>query len=212
MRYLRLLLVCAVGFLLPRAAHAAVTDVQMSGASTTWDSEVLRLLEKFKASNDIPSLKEALGLLESAGPPPAALEAAASALFKVKLLRLLQTFNALDAKIIPRFDLENPPSLSIAPPAEYHGLVGVAPEAVHDPKERAAYEKNIATNQAKLAQYSFQVDLRAADARCTEIFSDHLAHRPRKASKKAVSQLIEASIRSKKRAAALEALWARKSG
>jgi hypothetical protein len=157
-------------------------------------------------------LKEALGLLESAQPPPAAVETAASALFKIKLLRLLQTFNALDAKIIPRFDLENPPSLSIAPPAAYDGLVGVAPEAVHDPKERAAYERNIAANQAQLTQYSFQVDLRAAGARCTEIFSDHVAHRPRRTSKKAVSQLIEAIVRAKKRAAALEALWARKSG
>ena len=196
---------------MPRTAHAAATDVGTSGASAPWEAEVPRLLEKFKASDDMPSLKEALRLLASAQPTPEPAKEEVSAFFNVKLLRLLQTFNALDAKIIPRFDLKNPPSISVAPPAEYVGLVGVAPEAVHDQKERALYERNIAANQAELRQYSLQVDLREADKRCTEIFLDHLAHRSRRPSEKAVNQLIEASIRSKKRAAALEALGARRS-
>lgn len=230
MRNGHLLLACALGFLLLGNtlgnAHAAAPHVDArtspaaregsASVSKSWESEVPRLLEKFKASDDLPSLNEALRLLEAAEPAQdegakdAASKSAAesaSASFKAKLLRLLQTFNALDAKIIPRFDLASPPSISIAPPAEYGGLVGVAPEAIHDPKERALYEKNLAANQAKLKQYSLQVALHEADQRCTELFVDHLAHRPRLPSKKAVNQLIEATIRSKKRAAALAALW-----
>jgi len=117
-----------------------------------------------------------------------------------------RVFNLLDARIVPGFDVAHPPSISLAPPVEYGGLTGVAPEAVHDAAERAAYERDMAANQAKLRQYSPQLKLREAEERCSELFRAHLAQRPPRVGKKAVEQLVASTARTKPRRRALEGL------
>ena len=174
----------------------------------TLKGEIPQLFRRFEQGNDGRALKRAVDLLSVAEPDPKAPKAEVMAFLALKLRLLFTAFNYIDAKLIPDFDLETEPSLTVAPPPSSGLPAGVAPESIKDPKIRAEYENELAMNRARTAQYYLQTDLRRAEQECTDIFKAEISLHSQRYSNGALGALIEETIRSKRRAASLKALAA----
>jgi hypothetical protein len=115
--------------------------------------EIDESLQTFDCGDDLDDLDRAIELTNALQAKPGASQAAALALRDKKLQRLLSIFNHIDAKRDPRFDPKDLPQMTATPPFEGGLPSGVAPEEIRDPAVRAAYEKEIAANQAKAKAY-----------------------------------------------------------
>jgi len=74
----------------------------------------------------------------------------------------------LDQRLDPQFDLEDTPDLQVQPPDTADGISyppGADPALIDDPVARAAYEKAIRDNEAKVARYGLQVHLHRLNER-----------------------------------------------
>jgi hypothetical protein len=74
----------------------------------------------------------------------------------------LHAWQRLESAINRNFDFNNRPVLNVLPPPGY-GPAGIAPESIKDPKARADYERAIAANKEKIADYNKQWQLRQLD-------------------------------------------------
>lgn len=89
---------------------------------------------------------------------------------KDSLYLWLQLMELLDQFLDPNFDPEDVPARAVQPPPTSEGVLyppGADPAKIDDPMARAHYEKAIADNNAKIANYSFQTKLRRLDERIT---------------------------------------------
>jgi hypothetical protein len=170
--------------------------------------EIPQLFRQFEQGNDGRALKKAIDLLSVAEPDPKAPKVEILAFLALKLRLLFTAFNYIDAKLIPNFDLETQPALTVAPPLASGLPAGVAPESIKDPKIRAEYENELAANRARTAQYYLQSDLRRAEQECTDIFKAEISLHSQRYSNVALGALIEETVRSGRRAASLKALAA----
>ena len=84
-------------------------------------------------------------------------------------------------------------------------MPGAAPESVRDPAARAAYEKQIAANQAKTKASGFQWKLNDAQRECTEMFEDFVTEQYPRSSERELAAAIDSAIRSKALATSLKA-------
>jgi hypothetical protein len=121
-----------------------------------------------------------------------------------KLYWQLAVFNAIDSKLKPDFDFEDPPVLNVAPPPESGLPAGVDPASVKDPGIRAQFEKEIAANRIKKSAYELQWNLRKIDRANLDAFRRHLSMHYTKAFKKVVDSVIDETIRSRPRKASLK--------
>lgn len=176
------------------------------------NAQIPRLFQQFEQKADGRALCRAVQLLSSVEPDNAAPKAEAMSLLALKLRHLFTTINYIDAKLIPGFDFSKMPMLNVAPPFGSEYPAGVAPESIREPEIRAEYERALAENDARNAQYSLQSDLREADKKCLEIFQRDIAMHAQRYSNVALGALIEETIRSKPRAASLKALAATSMG
>lgn len=215
-----LLLVLAVALIFSKAS----AEAKSNGAASKGENkskatpmeilkvEIPKLLWQFEQKNDGRALKRAVDLLSVAEPDPKAPKVELLAFMALKLRLLFTAFNDIDAKLIPDFDLETQPALTVAPPPASGLPAGVAPESIKDPKVRAEYESELAANRARTEQYYLQSDLRRAEKECTDIFAAEIASHSQRYSKVAMGALIEEAIRSKRRADALKAVAAASMG
>jgi 3-methyladenine DNA glycosylase Tag len=95
--------------------------------------------------------------------------------------------------------------MTATPPPESGLPSGVAPEAIRDPAVRAAYENQIAANQAKLKAYGFQSKLNDALQECTEMFEDNVTQQYPRSSERDLATVIDSTVRSKVLGASLKA-------
>jgi hypothetical protein len=166
--------------------------------------EIPKLFRKFEQDNDGRALKQAVRLLSVAEPEAKAGKAEILAILALKLRLIFATYNYLDAKLIPDFDLGKEPLLSVAPPASSGLPAGVAPASIKDPAIRAQYERDLAENQARTKQYYLQADLRDVERECTKVFEAEIALHAQRYSPVALGNLIEETVRSKQRVASLK--------
>lgn len=69
----------------------------------------------------------------------------------------------LDRFLDPHFDPDDVPMRTVKPPPTSEGIKyrpGTSPSKIKDPTVRDAYEEAIAANNAKIAHYNLQIDLR----------------------------------------------------
>lgn len=92
--------------------------------------------------------------------PPITDEAGWRQLREDKARLWLETWKRIAESINAKFDFNDRPLLNVAPPPETGLPAGVSPEAVHDPKLRAEYERAIVANAAKSRDYNDQSWLR----------------------------------------------------
>jgi len=87
------------------------------------------------------------------------------ALRKDTLHGWLALFGAIDAALDPRFDPKDLPQVRVSPPVSegIHYPPGVDPSVLKDPAARAEYQRKIAENERKTANYSLQFKLRRLD-------------------------------------------------
>ena len=83
---------------------------------------------------------------------------------------------------------------------------GVDPKGISDARIRAQYEKDIADNQAKTKIYNFQYRLREIARACSDAFERHISLRYSKSCEEELVGLIDETVHSKSRKAALKAL------
>ena len=75
----------------------------------------------------------------------------------------LELVRVIDRRLDPKFDSEDVPTKLVQPPLNSDGTLyppGADPALINDPKARAEYEKAIAENRAKSANYRIQIQLR----------------------------------------------------
>jgi len=130
--------------------------------------QVIQLLKSFKDNDNLDALSDAAQLVQQMQ-----IEETASLLdkdsFHNEKMRLhLMVLNEVDGKLIPDFDFDDVPMLSVSPPAESGLPSGVAPSSIADPKMRLKYEKTLFENQKKAVCYSFQKKLMKINKKITE--------------------------------------------
>ena len=172
---------------------------------TTSKDEIDESLQTFDRGDDVDALDRAIELTDALHAKAGASKADALAFRDKKLQRILSIFNHIDAKRDPRFDPNDLPELIATPSFESGILPGVAPEAVRDPAARAAYEKQIAANQAKAKAYGFQSKLNDAQQSCTEIFESLVSGQYPKSSERELATVIDSTVHSKVLGASLKA-------
>lgn len=175
-------------------------------------TEVSKLINAFEWNDDIATLRRALQTLDHAEPDAGAPQAQVWAFQVTKLQLLLGAFNAIDAKLTTPFDPDRPPPMMPPPPEESGLPSGVSPASIKDPKLRARYEAEIAMNQVKLKQFSFQMALRDADETARELFESHLGEHVPGSAARAVEDVLNTSIKSPARVQDLKAIAARTLG
>lgn len=74
----------------------------------------------------------------------------------------LHAWQRLERSINRNFDFNQRPTLNVLPPPGY-GPAGISPSSIKDPKARAEYERRIAENNEKIAEYNRQWQLRQLD-------------------------------------------------
>jgi len=169
-------------------------------------TEISKLLHVFQWNDDVAPLRQALQTLDHAEPDAGIPTEGALAFQASKLQLLLSVFNSIDAKLIAGIDPDMPPPMMPPPPDETGLPSGVSPASIKDPRLRARYEADIAANQVKLKQFSFQLSLRDVDESALELFESHLSEHTPKSAAKAVAELLDASMKSKTRAQTLKAI------
>jgi hypothetical protein len=172
------------------------------------EGEVNDLLRRFDQAGDIRDLRKALALVEDFGQGQESGEAAVhgQAVHAEKLQLLLAVFNHIDAKIDPKFDLEDLPAMNVAPPPESGLPAGVDPKSIADPAIKAQYENGIAANQAKAKLFEFQSSLHKAARTCTDAFDRHVYAHYTKSSEAALTKQIDQTVRSETRRTSLKDL------
>ncbi|MGD0838334.1 MAG: hypothetical protein ABSB49_16975 [Polyangia bacterium] len=171
------------------------------------EGEVTELFRTFDQAGDIRVLRKALALIENLGQEgPGEVKTHSQGAHADKLQLLLAAFNHIDAKIKPDFNFRDLPAVNIAPPPETGLPAGVDPSGIADPTIRARYETEIAANQAKAKLYEFQLGLRKAERTCTDSFDRHVYMHYTKSSEADLAKLIDETVRSKTRRAALKGL------
>lgn len=146
-------------------------DTRMS----TVKKHINELLDYFEKQNDTDSLIQAQDSIDSLDCPQTASEVDRKTFRIEKLLLLFDVLNHLDKKLKPKFDFDDVPSMCVAPPPESGLPSGVDPKSIKDGEMRAKYEKGIAENQLKAAQYNMQVTLYKANESCMQAFKIHIA-------------------------------------
>lgn len=68
----------------------------------------------------------------------------------------LELWKKINDTYDPNFDMTNPPSTKVAPPAGVSGIAGMSPESIEDPQMRAQYEAAIKANEEKSKYYTAQ--------------------------------------------------------
>ena len=130
--------------------------------------QVIHLLKLFKDENDLESLSEASRLVHDMQAEENNLSLEKHAFRNEKMSLYLMIINELDSKLIPEFDFNDLPLLSVSPPPESGLPAGVAPSSINDPKLKAEYEKKLRENSNKLNRYTFQKKLMKINQRVTE--------------------------------------------
>jgi hypothetical protein len=153
------------------------------------------LLQRFSQHDDVAALSDAVDLIDGLQPDPKA-PAGAPPFREEKLHLILTVFNAIDAKRIPDFDFEKLPPMTSVPPPETGLPAGVDPGAIQDPKLRALYEKEIASDQAKVKLYGLQVKLREVDGACAEAMERHVSATYFRSSVAELDQLVDQTVKS----------------
>jgi hypothetical protein len=172
---------------------------------TTSKDKIDESLQKFDRDDDEEALDRAIELTFALQAKPGASQAAALAVRDKKLQRILSIFNHIDAKRDPRWDPKDLPQMTAIPPPESGLPSGVAPEAIRNPAVRAAYEKQIAANQAKAKTYGFQSQLNDAQQWCTEKFDRFVTQQYPRSSEPELAIVIDSTVHSKALAASLKA-------
>jgi hypothetical protein len=171
---------------------------------TTSKDKIEESLQRFDRHDDDLALDRAIEFTFALQAKPGASQVAALAVRDKKLQRILSIFNHIDAKRDPRWDPKDLPQLTTVPPFESGIMPGAAPESVRDPAARAAYEKQIAADDAKAKVYGFQSKLNDAQQECTEMFEDHVTQQYPKSSERELATVIDSTVLSKVLAAALK--------
>jgi hypothetical protein len=167
--------------------------------------EIDESLQRFDRDDDLEALDRAIELTDALKAKAGASQAAALVVRDKKLQRMLSIINHIDAKRDPRFDPKDLPELTVTPSFESGIMPGVAPEAVRDPDAQAAYEKQIAANQAKAKAYGFQSKLNDAQRERTEMFEDFVTEQYPRSCERDLAAVIDSTVRSKDLAASLKA-------
>lgn len=165
----------------------------------TESDQVAELLRRFDKTADLELLTKALALLESTAETGAVRAAAATE--KTRLF--LDTFNAIDAKVVVNFNFDDVPRLNIAPPFETGLPAGAAPDEIHDSVLRSKYESELASNREKAKRYGLQLGLRRLDRDALAAFDEYASYHYRKVDEKALDSLIDQVVHSKARASSL---------
>jgi hypothetical protein len=166
--------------------------------------EVNTLLQKFDEKDDVDALSKALIVVESLDVDPHAPKTEMLTFRSVKLRLLLAMFNHIDAKLIVGFDFADLPSINSVPPPESGLPAGVDPNSIKDPSMRAAYEKKIMVNQAKVKLFNFQSRLHKVDQACVDALENHVSTYYPKSSVDVLSELIDETVRSNDRKVSLK--------
>jgi hypothetical protein len=186
-------------------ARAETPGTTKSAPTKTSKDKIEERLQTFDRHDDDLALDRAIELTAALQAKPRASQAAALVVRDKKLQRILSIFNHIDAKRDPRFDPKDLPELTTVPSFESGILPGAAPESVRDPAARAAYEKQIAADDAKAKAYGFQSQLNDAQQRCMEIFESLVTEQYAKSSERDLATVIDSTVRSKDLGASLKA-------
>jgi hypothetical protein len=129
--------------------------------------EALAHAKQFEATSDAEQLRQAYQTLENVSLPQEPGQARNA--LRVDCLSLwLQLLALLDDRLDPQFDQNDTPDLKVQPPETSNGTLhppGADPALIDDPIARAAYEKAIRDNNAKIAAYTLQVQLHRLNER-----------------------------------------------
>jgi len=168
------------------------------------NNDVVKLIQKFERTNDVPALSRALDQIRYAAPATDATGPQVFALYSLKLRLLLSLFNALDLKKDPTFK-EGALCGTAMPPEETGLPAGVAPEAIKDPRLRAKYEADLAAIGPAIQHSNFQLALGQVEDSALETFDEHVAAHTPKAAARSLDHAIDLSIHKKSRAHELKA-------
>jgi hypothetical protein len=148
----RLLCIFAVACILTAGAPHAATQVdQPMKVLIERVEQSLRDFDKSTEGKPLTALAEEVYAFQSPQEPASQLRA-----FKARsLVRMLA---ALESKMDPRFDPNDPPARNISPPGHTYPS-GVAPSSIKDEKQRREYEAALAANEAKAAIFERQTTL-----------------------------------------------------
>jgi hypothetical protein len=157
------------------AALAIVMTTSNLGATSPMDNNRKHLEDaqayasRFEKTLDAEQLQQAYLTLENvilAQEPPDTRKT-----LRADCLRMwLQLLALLDQRLDPQFDPEQRPDLQVQPPDTANGTSyapGADPALIEDPVARAAYQRAIRENDAKIAAYSLQVRLHRLNERIT---------------------------------------------
>lgn len=164
-----ILIIYAIALIIPNNSYGM--DVYM----TSTVKKIEKLIDEFIHNDDIASLETAVDKIEAFDESMGFQNNEAGTFRKEKLILMLDVFNAIDSKIIPGFDLDKVPDITVAPPPETGLPAGVSPDSVVNPVLKKKYEEDIHKNQARLQTYNFQLKLNKMDELCLGDFKEHIS-------------------------------------
>lgn len=168
--------------------------------------QVTLLLNKFRTNSEVESLSESIQLVNNTKVEDTASFTDKKYFRTEKLSLYLMILNEMDAKILPDFDFNDVPFLTVSPPAESGVPADVDPESIDDPMMKKEYKKNIKENQIKSAQYSLQKKLHKINQITTEQVESYIQANFSNEGNEVIelNQLIDDNIKSDKRRASLK--------